>query len=123
MLLLEAGPEDSNFWIHVPMGYARLHANPSVNWMYESEPEPELNGRTTFQPRGKVLGGTSSINGMLYMRGHRADSRWRVFGSVFRGSGTSATVIGTSILCFLRRISRVTVLPTGLSATRRWTWR
>jgi choline dehydrogenase len=83
VLLLEAGPEDSNFWIHIPMGYVRLHANPAVNWMYESEPEPELNGRSTFQPRGKVLGGTSSINGMLYMRGHRADyDEWRQRGCV-----------------------------------------
>jgi choline dehydrogenase len=83
VLLLEAGGPDTNFWIHVPMGYARLHANPAVNWMYQSEPEPELNGRSTFQPRGKVLGGTSSINGMLYMRGHRADyDEWRQRGCV-----------------------------------------
>jgi choline dehydrogenase len=83
VLLLEAGGKDSNFWIHVPMGYAKLHANPSVNWMYQSEPERGLNGRSTFQPRGKVLGGTSSINGMLYMRGHRSDyDEWRQRGCV-----------------------------------------
>src|SRR5207237_1291667 len=59
-------------------GYSRLFANPSVNWMFESEPEPELEGRSMYQPRGKVLGGTSSINGMVYMRGNPADyDLWR----------------------------------------------
>jgi len=78
VLLLEAGPEDRGFWIHVPIGYSRLFANPRINWMFESEPEPELEGRTMYQPRGKVLGGTSSINGMVYMRGNPADyDLWR----------------------------------------------
>jgi choline dehydrogenase len=73
VLLLEAGPEDKSPWIHMPMGYAKLFADPVLNWMYESEPEAELNGRSMYQPRGKVLGGTSSINGMVYMRGHPGD--------------------------------------------------
>ncbi|MGH7096522.1 MAG: GMC family oxidoreductase [Stellaceae bacterium] len=78
VLLLEAGADDRNPWIHVPMGYARLFADPRLNWMYESEPEAELEGRTLYQPRGKVLGGTSSINGMVYMRGNAADyDEWR----------------------------------------------
>jgi choline dehydrogenase len=78
VLLLEAGPRDRNPWIHVPMGYAKLFAHPRLNWMFESEPEAELNGRTMYQPRGKVLGGTSSINGMVYMRGNPADyDEWR----------------------------------------------
>ena len=78
VLLLEAGGEDRNFWIHVPMGFSQVYANPRVNWMYESEPEAQLNGRTLYQPRGKVLGGTSSINGMVYMRGNAADyDEWR----------------------------------------------
>ena len=78
VLLLEAGAEDRYSWIHVPIGYSRLFANPRVNWMFESEPEPELEGRTMYQPRGKVLGGTSSINGMVYMRGNPADyDLWR----------------------------------------------
>ena len=78
VLLLEAGGEDRYPWIHVPMGYGRLFSNPRVNWMYESEPEPELEGRSMYQPRGKVLGGTSSINGMVYMRGNPADyDEWR----------------------------------------------
>ena len=73
VLLLEAGGRDKSFWIHVPMGYSKLYANARYNWMYETEPEGELQGRKLFQPRGKVLGGTSSINGMLYIRGHPAD--------------------------------------------------
>jgi choline dehydrogenase len=78
VLLLEAGGEDRYFWIHVPVGYSRLFANPRINWMFESEPEPELEGRSMYQPRGKVLGGTSSINGMVYMRGNPADyDLWR----------------------------------------------
>src|SRR5665648_545072 len=56
VLLLEAGPKDSNLWIHVPLGYGRLFKDKSVNWMYQTEPEPGLQGRTVFQPRGKVLG-------------------------------------------------------------------
>lgn len=82
VLLLEAGPADSNPWIHIPLGYARLFTNPRVNWMYETEPEPELDGRRIFQPRGKVLGGSSSINGLIYMRGQREDfDLWRQLGN------------------------------------------
>src|ERR1700755_167384 len=78
VLLLEAGGKDTSFWIHVPMGYAKTFVDPKVNWKFESEPEEELNGRTMYQPRGKVLGGTSSINGMIYMRGNAADyDEWR----------------------------------------------
>jgi choline dehydrogenase len=73
VLLLEAGPRDSNFWIHVPLGYGKLFARTDVNWAYESEPEPALNGRRIFTPRGKVLGGSSSINGLVYIRGQRED--------------------------------------------------
>ena len=78
VLLLEAGPKDKNPWIHIPMGFSRVYADPRVNWMFESEPEENLNNRTMYQPRGKVLGGTSSINGMVYMRGNAADyDEWR----------------------------------------------
>jgi choline dehydrogenase len=78
VLLLEAGGKDRNPWIHIPMGFSRVYANPRVNWMYESEPEAQLGGRRLYQPRGKVLGGTSSINGMVYMRGNAADyDEWR----------------------------------------------
>jgi choline dehydrogenase len=82
VLLLEAGGEDSSIWIHVPIGYAKTFVDPRVNWMFESEPEARLNNRTMYQPRGKVLGGTSSINGMIYMRGHAADyDQWRQMGN------------------------------------------
>lgn len=73
VLLLEAGRLDNHPWIHIPAGYALTFTDPRINWRSESEPEPELNNRTMIQPRGKVLGGTSSINGMIYMRGSPAD--------------------------------------------------
>jgi choline dehydrogenase len=83
VLLLEAGPKDSNIWIHVPIGYAKLFKEKTVNWMYQTEPEPGLCGRQVFQPRGKVLGGSSSINGLLYVRGQHEDyDRWRQRGNV-----------------------------------------
>jgi choline dehydrogenase len=83
VLLLEAGPKDTNIWIHVPIGYGKLFKEKSVNWMYQTEPEPGLGGRQVFQPRGKVLGGSSSINGLLYVRGQHEDyDRWRQRGNV-----------------------------------------
>jgi choline dehydrogenase len=82
VLLLEAGPKDINLWIHVPLGYGKLFKDKTVNWMYQTEPEPGLDGRTVFQPRGKVLGGSSSINGLLYVRGQHEDyDRWRQRGN------------------------------------------
>ena len=78
VLLLEAGVRDSNPWIHIPIGYTKQYANPRVNWMFDSAPEANLNNRTLYLPRGKVLGGTSSINGLVYMRGTSADyDLWR----------------------------------------------
>jgi choline dehydrogenase len=83
VLLLEAGPEDSHLWIHIPLGYGRLFKEKTVNWMYQTEPEQGLNGRSVFQPRGKVLGGSSSINGLLYVRGQHEDyDRWRQHGNL-----------------------------------------
>ncbi len=73
VLLLEAGPRDRNIWIHVPLGYGKLFTKKEVNWSYESEPEPALGGRRIFTPRGKVLGGSSSINGLVYLRGQPED--------------------------------------------------
>jgi choline dehydrogenase len=82
VLLLEAGPRDTNLWIHVPLGYGRLFKEKTVNWMYQTEAEPGLDGRSVFQPRGKVLGGSSSINGLLYIRGQHEDyDRWRQHGN------------------------------------------
>ncbi len=81
VLLLEAGPRDRSPWIHVPLGYGKLFTRKDVNWAYESEPEPALNGRRVFTPRGKVLGGSSSINGLVYIRGQREDfDAWGVRG-------------------------------------------
>jgi choline dehydrogenase len=78
VLLLEAGKRDTNPWIHIPLGYTQTYTDPKVNWMFDSEPEKQLNNRTLYQPRGKVLGGTSSINGMVYMRGTPTDyDGWR----------------------------------------------
>jgi choline dehydrogenase len=73
VLVLEAGGRDSNPWIHVPIGYARTFFDKRVNWCLESEPCPELGGRRLYMPCGKVLGGSSSINGLLYVRGQAQD--------------------------------------------------
>ncbi len=82
VLLLEAGGHDRHFWIHVPLGFAKLFNNSTVNWLYKSEPEPELNNRQIIQPRGKVVGGSSSINGLLYIRGQHEDyDHWRQLGN------------------------------------------
>src|ERR1700724_3567245 len=75
VLLLEAGGHDRHFWIHVPLGYGKLFNDRRVNCLYSSEPEPELDNRRIIQPRGKVLGGSSSINGLLYVRGQHAEDR------------------------------------------------
>ena len=81
VLLLEAGPEDRNYWIHVPLGYGKNVSNPAVNWCLESEPEEYLYGQRYFLPRGKVLGGSSSINGMVYVRGQVEDyDQWAQMG-------------------------------------------
>ncbi len=82
VLLLEAGGYDRNLWIHIPLGYGKLFSNPKVNWLYATEPEPDLNNRKIIQPRGKVLGGSSSINGLLYVRGQPEDyDYWRQLGN------------------------------------------
>jgi choline dehydrogenase len=78
VLLLEAGKRDDYPWIHIPIGYHKLYTHDVYNWKLESEPVPGLNGRTSYQPRGKMLGGTSSLNGMVYMRGTPGDyDGWR----------------------------------------------
>ena len=69
VLLIEAGRKDDYHWIHIPVGYLHCIGNPRTDWMYNTEPEPGLNGRSLRYPRGKTLGGSSSINGMIYMRG------------------------------------------------------
>jgi choline dehydrogenase len=82
VLVLEAGGRDSNLWIHIPLGYGKTITDKRVNWMYETEPDPQLHGRKVFWPRGKVLGGSSSINGLLYVRGQAQDyDHWRQLGN------------------------------------------
>lgn len=79
--LLEAGGRDRNPWIHVPVGYFKTIHNPNTDWCYVTEPDPGLNGRSLKWPRGKVLGGSSSINGLLYVRGQHQDyDRWADLG-------------------------------------------
>ena len=86
VLLLEAGGKDDYFWIHVPIGYLYTQNNPRTDWCFKTEPEEGLNGRALNYPRGRVLGGCSSINGMIYMRGQARDyDQWRQFGN--RGWG------------------------------------
>src|SRR5262245_51492780 len=71
--LIEAGRRDRNPWIHIPLGFGKLVPNPNVNWGYETEPEPHLNGRRLSWPRGRVLGGSGSINGLVFLRGAPSD--------------------------------------------------
>ncbi len=86
VLLLEAGPKDSSMWINIPAGFTKLLNNPKYNWNFESEPEPNLANRRIPIPRGRTLGGSSSINGMLYVRGNPLDyNTWSQFGN--RGWG------------------------------------
>ena len=73
VLLLEAGPRDDYHWIHIPVGYLYCIGNPRTDWLYNTEPDAGLNGRSLRYPRGKTLGGCSSINGMIYMRGQSRD--------------------------------------------------
>ena len=82
VILLEAGGRDLNPWIHIPVGYFKTIHNPKVDWCYKTEPDPGLNGRSIEWPRGKVLGGSSSLNGLLYVRGQPQDyDRWRQMGN------------------------------------------
>ena len=82
VLLLEAGGRDSYIWIHIPVGYLYCIGNPRTDWCFSTEPDPGLNGRVLGYPRGRVLGGCSSINGMIYMRGQARDyDGWRQLGN------------------------------------------
>jgi choline dehydrogenase-like flavoprotein len=81
VLLLEAGGRDNWIWFHIPVGYLFAIGNPRSDWMFRTEPEEGLNGRTLHYPRGKVIGGSSAINAMIYMRGQAADyDHWRQLG-------------------------------------------
>ncbi len=73
VVLVEAGGKDTWHWIHIPVGYLYTMGDPRTDWCYQTTPQPGLNGRSLAYPRGRVLGGSSSINGMIYMRGQQAD--------------------------------------------------
>lgn len=82
VLLLEAGGRDNYHWVHIPVGYLYCIGNPRTDWLYQTEPQAGLNGRAIGYPRGKLLGGCSSINGMIYMRGQARDyDQWRQMGN------------------------------------------
>lgn len=82
VLLLEAGNKDTNPWIHVPIGYFKIMHNPKTDWCYMTEPDPGINNRQLQWPRGKVLGGSSSLNGLLYVRGQKEDyDDWAALGN------------------------------------------
>ena len=82
VVLLEAGGRDNYIWVHIPVGYLYCHGNPRVDWGFKTAEEPGLNGRSLNYPRGRVIGGCSSINGMIYMRGQARDyDLWRQFGN------------------------------------------
>jgi choline dehydrogenase len=82
VLLLEAGPPDTYPWIHVPIGYAKTMFHPVYNWRFKTEPDPNMNGREIYWPSGRTLGGSSAINGLIYIRGHRDDyDHWAALGN------------------------------------------
>src|SRR3978361_1666659 len=86
VLLLEAGPPDRSLWIHLPIGYGKTMWSDQYNWRFATAPEPNMNGRRIYWPRGKTLGGSSSINGLIYIRGQREDyDGWAALGN--RGWG------------------------------------
>ena len=82
VLLLEAGPPDRSLWIHLPIGYGKTMWSPTYNWCFHTDPDPNMNGRRIYWPRGKTLGGSSSINGLIYIRGQREDyDHWAALGN------------------------------------------
>src|SRR5689334_14669103 len=110
VVLLEAGGEDRNRWIHIPLGYGKTFADASVNWCYQAEPDAGAGGRKIFWPRGKVLGGSSSINGMVYIRGQHEDfDLWRQLGN----TGWSAS----DVLPFFKRAEHQVRGPDEFHAT------
>lgn len=82
VLLLEAGPADRSLWLHLPIGYGKTMWSPTYNWCFHTDPEPNMNGRRIYWPRGKTLGGSSAINGLIYIRGQREDyDHWAAMGN------------------------------------------
>jgi len=82
VLLLESGPADRSIWIHLPIGYGKTMWSRRYNWCFYTDPEPNMNGRRVYWPRGRTLGGSSAINGLIYIRGQREDyDHWRDLGN------------------------------------------
>jgi len=82
VLLIEAGPPDRSLWIHLPIGYGKTMWSERYNWRFHTDPDPQMNGRRIYWPRGKTLGGSSSINGLIYIRGQHADyDHWAALGN------------------------------------------
>lgn len=82
VLLLEAGPPDRSLWIHLPIGYGKTMWSNTYNWRFQTDPDPNMNGRRIYWPRGKTLGGSSAINGLIYIRGQREDyDHWAALGN------------------------------------------
>lgn len=105
VLLIEAGGSDNSFWFKIPVGYARSYYNPKVNFMYWTEPEPNLDNRRIYAPRGKVQGGSGSINAMIYIRGAGSDfDDWAAAGNPGWGAADVAPY-------FARMESRINVTP------------
>ena len=103
VLLLEAGPKDDYLWIHIPIGYGKTMFHPVYNWRFETEPDPGMNGRRIYWPRGRCLGGSSSINGLIYIRGQHEDyDHWAALGNAhsLRG-GEPEIVLGEAMRPFL----------------------
>src|SRR5689334_25144721 len=87
VLLLEAGPDSRHPWLRIPLGYGKLFTDRRFNWCYITEPQPGCAGRNVIAPRGKVLGGSSSINGLVYIRGQAEDfDHWRQLGNTGWGA-------------------------------------
>ena len=115
VILLEAGGEDTNFWIHIPLGYGKTFADKRVNWMFQTEPDPGADNRSIYWPRGKVLGGSQSINGMVYIRGQHEDfDHWRQLGNPGWSFDRRAAVFQT------RRAQDRAAATNGTAPAARW---
>src|SRR5690349_15246441 len=125
--LLEAGPRDRSLWIHLPIGYGKTMFHPVYNWGFHTEPEPTMNGRRIYWPRGRGLGGSSSINGLIFVRGQPEDyDHWAALGNAgwgwkdvlpyFEKSRMSVSEIGAKhelIEAFIRAAGELGVPASG----------
>ena len=113
VLLIEAGGKDNYPWIHIPVGYFKTMHNPSVDWCYKTEPDETMNNRSIRYPRGKTLGGSSAINGLLYIRGQSRDyDVWRQLGNT--GWGWMMFYLTLSKLKIKNVVKIITMVLAGL---------